>query len=193
MTLSALIRGTRKVAKVATVAVANPEEEVATRGARNFATAIPAIPAIPATQPEGEETTVAKVATVAVANPKKEKTAPLPEVGAGAATSRWWRLRFADREPLEIACTPPATREEVLAGRPGATEAEPFTPTVRQPSAPLTPDEEKTIRRWLSAIGERDEATIAEVIDRCRRDAAARGCFLEMAKELPAAGEAGLC
>jgi hypothetical protein len=68
MTLSALIRGTRKVA--------NPEEEVATRGARNFATAIPAIPA---TQPEGEETTVAKIATVAVANPKEAQTQLAPE------------------------------------------------------------------------------------------------------------------
>jgi hypothetical protein len=31
------------------------------------------------------------------------------KAGAGEARSRWWRLHFADREPLEIACTPPAS------------------------------------------------------------------------------------
>jgi hypothetical protein len=104
------------------------------------------------------------------------------EAGAGeAARSVWWRLHFADREPLEIACTPPATRAEVLAGRHGVTAAEPVEPTITPPSAPLTPDEEKTIRRWLSAIGEHDETMIAAVIRQCQSDAAARAYFLERA------------
>jgi hypothetical protein len=57
--------------------------------------------------------------------------------GAGeAARSVWWRLHFADREPLEIACTPPASREEVLAGRHGVTAAEPFEPAITPPRHP---------------------------------------------------------
>jgi hypothetical protein len=68
---------------------------------------------------------------------KEEKTAPLPEAGAGEA-------------------------------------------------APLSAEEEKTIRRWLSAIGEHDETTIGGVIQQCRSDAAARDYFLERAaEELP--------
>jgi hypothetical protein len=60
------------------------------------------------------------------------------KVGAGdTARSVWWRLHFADREPLEIACTPPATREEVLAGRHGVTAAEPFEPAI-MPAAEMT-------------------------------------------------------
>jgi hypothetical protein len=185
MTLSALIRGTRKVAKVATVAVANPEEEVATRGARNFATAIPAIPA---TQPEGEETTVAKIATVAVANPEEAKTAPLPEAGAGEARSVWWRLHFADREPVEVCCCPEATHAEVLEWHPGAVAAEPFTPTITPPEEPLDVKEEAAIRAWLALIKETDPAIVAAVIEQCRGDAAARSYFLERAaEELPAA------
>jgi hypothetical protein len=186
MTLSALIRGTRKVAKVATVAVATPEEEeeVATRGARNLATAIPAISA---TQPKEESATVARIATVAVATPEEAKTAPLPEAGAGEVHSVLWRLRYADREPLEIACTPPASREEVLAGRPDATEAEPFAPAIMPPEKPLDVKEESAIRRWLALIGETDQATIAELIDRCQRDAAARDYFLKRAAAEPPA------
>jgi hypothetical protein len=159
------------------------------RDTGSIATAIPAISAI---QPKGEAATVARIATVAVANPKEAKTAPPPEAAGAGDTARsvWWRLHFADREPLEIACTPPATRAEVLAGRPGATEAEPFTPTVRQPAAPLTASEETAIRAWLARIGETDPATIAEVIGQCQRDADARAYFIgRAAEELPAALE----
>jgi hypothetical protein len=62
------------------------------------------------------------------------------------------------------------------------------------PAAPLTPDEEKTIRHLLVRIGETDPEVVADVIDRCRRDADARAYFLERAAaELPEASEAGLC
>jgi hypothetical protein len=55
-------------------------------------------------------------------------------------------------------------------------------------TAPLTAEDEAVIRRWLFAIGERDEATIAAVIEQCLNDAAARAYFLERAaEELPAA------
>jgi len=133
--------------------------------------------------------TVATVATVAVANLQDAKTAPPLEAGAGEARSVWWRLHFAGRERLEIACTPPATRAEVLAGRHGVTAAEPFTPAITPPSAPLTAREEAAIRAWLALIEETDPATIAAVIRQCLNDADARAYFLERAAEEPPAAE----
>jgi hypothetical protein len=146
------------------------------RDTGNLATAIPAIPA---TQPEGEAATVASVATLAVANPKEEKTAPPAKVGAGdtATASRWWLIHYLDRDPLEVCCVPPATHAEILERYPDAVAAEPFTPTILQPSAPMTFDEETAIRSWLALIEETDPATISEVIDQCRRDADARDYF----------------
>jgi hypothetical protein len=74
------------------------------------------------------------------------------------------------------------------------TAAEPFEPAITPPSAPLSAEEEAAIRAWLALIGETDPATVAEVIDRCQRDAGARDYFTgRAAAELPAAGEAGLC
>ena len=138
-----------------------------------------AIPAISATQPKGEAATVARIATVAVANPKGEKTAPPAKVGAGdtATTSRWWLIHYPDRDPLEVACSPEATHAEILERHPDAVAAEPFTPTFRQPSTPLTTSEETAIRAWLALIEETDPATIAEVIGQCQRDVDARDYF----------------
>jgi hypothetical protein len=104
-----------------------------------------------------------------------------------ATASRWWLIRYPDRDPVEVCCFPDATRAEVLAGRHGATEAEPFEPAITPPAAPLTASEEAAIRAWLALIGETDPATIAEVIDRCQRDAGTRSYFLRAAAELPAA------
>lgn len=146
------------------------------RGTGSLATAIPAISA---TQPKVEAGTVARIATVAVANPKEEKTAPPAKVGAGdtATASRWWLIHYPDRDPAEIVCCPEATHAEILEQHPDAVAAEPFTPTIRQPSAPLTASEEMAIRAWLALIEETDPATIAEVIDQCQRDADARDYF----------------
>lgn len=59
-------------------------------------------------------------------------------------------------------------------------------PTIRQPSAPLTANDEIAIRAWLALIEETDPATIAEVINRCQRDADARDYFTGRAEaELP--------
>ncbi|MFN6183193.1 MAG: hypothetical protein ACK4VS_10920 [Burkholderiales bacterium] len=146
------------------------------RDTGNLATAIPAISA---TQPKGKAATVARIATVAVANPKEEKTAPPAKVGAGdtATASRWWLIHYPDRDPLEVAYCPEATHADILERHPDAVAAEPFTPTIRQPSAPLTASEETAIREWLALIEETDPATIAEVIGQCQRDADVRSYF----------------
>ena len=155
------------------------------RDTGNLATAIPAISA---TQPKGEAATVARIATVAVANPKEEKIAPPAKVSPGdtATASRWWLIHYRDRDPLEVACCPEATHADILERHPDAVAAEPFTPTIRQASAPLTASEETAIRAWLALIEETDPATIAEVIGQCQRDADARDYFTgRAAAELP--------
>lgn len=155
------------------------------RDTGNLATAIPAISA---TQPKREAAIVARIATVAVATPKEEKTAPTAIVGAGdtATASRWWLIHYPDRDPVEVACCPEATHAAILERHPDAVAAEPFIPTIGQPSAPLTASEETAIRAWLALIEETDPATIAEVIGQCRRDADARDYFTgRAAVELP--------
>ncbi|WP_374338968.1 hypothetical protein [Leeia sp.] len=150
------------------------------RSTGNLATAIPAISA---THPKGEARTVAKVATVAVANPMEEKTAPWAKVSAGdtATCSRWWLIHYSDRDSLQLACCPEATHAEILEQHLDAVVVEPFTPTIRQPPAPLDTREESAIRAWLVLIGETDQATIAEVIGQCQRDADAREYFTRWA------------
>jgi hypothetical protein len=146
-----------------------------------------AIPAIFAIHGDEEVSTVARIATVAVANPKEERTAPPAKVGAGdtATAFRWWLIHYPDRDPLEVACYPDATHADILERHPDAVAAEPFTPTIRQPSA-LTASEETAIRAWLALIEETDPATIAEVIGQCQRDADARDYFTgRAAAELP--------
>jgi hypothetical protein len=108
------------------------------------------------------------------------------QADANEKASVWWLLHYPDRNPLEVACSPPATHAEILEQHPDAVAAEPFTPAIRQPTAPLTAQEEAAIRAWLALIEEADSATIAEVIDQCQRDADARDFFNERAAaELP--------
>ena len=154
------------------------------RDTGNLATAIPAISA---TQLKGEAATVARIATVAVANPKEGQTALPPKVGANQTTtaSRCWLIYYLDRDPVEVACYPEATHAEILEWHPDAVAAEPFTPTIRQPSAPLTASEETAIRSWLAMIEETDPATISEVISQCQRDADARDYFTGRAAAFP--------
>jgi len=101
------------------------------------------------------------------------------EVGAGdaATASRWWRLHYTDRDPVEVACCPEASHAEILEQHRDVVAAEPFTPTIGQPSAPMAASEETAIRAWLALIEETDPATIAEVIGQCQRDADARDYF----------------
>jgi hypothetical protein len=147
-----------------------------------------ATPATFATQ-EGERgRTVASVATVTVAKSPQGQTGSPAKVGAGdtATASRWWLIHYPDRDPVEVACCPEANHADILERHPDAVAAEPFTPTIRQPSAPMTASEETTIRAWLALIVETDPAIISEVIGQCQRDADARDYFTgRAAAELP--------
>lgn len=138
-----------------------------------------ATPATFATQAGGERRNVASVATVTVAKSPQGQTAPPAKVGAGdtATASLWWLIHYPDRDPLEVACCPEATHAEILERHRDAVAAEPFTPTIRQPLAPMTASDETVIRAWLALIEETDPATIAEVIGQCQRDAEARDYF----------------
>ena len=149
----------------------------------NLATAIPAISAI---QPKGEGVTVARIATVAVANPTEEKTSLPAKVRPGdtATAYRWWRIHYPDRV-VEVSFNPEATHAEILEWHPDAVAAESFTPTVRQPLAPLTADEETAIRAWLEKIGETDPPTIAQVLAQCLNDADAQEYFKRRGRGLP--------
>lgn len=96
---------------------------------------------------------------------------------------RCWRIRHPDRDPVEVTCCPPATQAEILAHHPGAVAAEPFTPTIQKPAAPMTVNNAAMIRAWLDLIGEDNPAIIAEVMEKCQKDAGARAGFLRMAVE----------
>ena len=106
--------------------------------------------------------------------------------GNTVTASRWWLIHYLDRDPVEVACCPEATHADILERHPDAVAAEPFTPTVRQPSAPMTASEETAIQAWLALIEETDPATITEVIGQGQRDADARNYFTRRAAaELP--------
>ena len=125
---------------------------------------------------------------LAVIREHKAEIIDVLKVGAGdtATASRWWLMHFRDLDPLECYFTEPATHAEILERHPDAVAAEPFTPTIRQPSAPLTASEETAIRAWLALIEENDQVIIAEVIDQCQQDADARSYFTGRAvAELP--------
>jgi hypothetical protein len=107
------------------------------------------------------------------------------KVGAGdtATASRWWLIRYPDRDPVEVACCPPATRAEMMVAYPAASAVEPFKPIRRQATAPLTADEEGAILTWLAHIEEADAGIITEVLAVCRNDADARAYYLRRAAE----------
>ena len=109
--------------------------------------------------------------------PRFEKNQAANDPAPDTRHFRWWLIHYPDRDPLEVACYPDATHADILERHPDAVAAEPFTPTIRQPSAPLTVSEETAIRAWLALIEETDPATIAEVIGQCQRDADARDYF----------------
>lgn len=100
-------------------------------------------------------------------------------------TYRWWRLSYPCGRKVEVVFCPRATRERVRTTYTEVVDASPFEPAVAPPGAPMTPEEERTIRAWLASIGEDDQAIVEEVVTRCRRDPVARAYFLARAGELP--------
>ena len=120
---------------------------------RETGKAATAIPAIFATQHDVRAATVARIATVAVANPTDSKT-------ADAVTSWGWLLHFADREPLEIYCSPQAGHAAILERYPDALAAEPLPErTRREPNDA----EAKELRALVQAVAEREGWAAAEV------------------------------
>lgn len=59
---------------------------------------------------------------------------PVTHENINGAVSRWWRLHFPDREPVEVACFPDSTHAEILSRYPEAIAAEPFEPTTPTPA-----------------------------------------------------------
>jgi hypothetical protein len=98
-------------------------------------------------------------------------------------TKHWlWRIEFSDRPAKIVSYTPPSTRAEVMADYPAAIRAEPLTPPMTSPGAPMSRDEETAIRAWLDRIGEHDPTTRAEVLTACRTDSGARDYYVRRAK-----------
>ena len=57
--------------------------------------------------------------------PKVAEAATLPSQETDIR-SRWWLLHFADREPVEVACFPDVSHDEILERHPDAIAAEPI-------------------------------------------------------------------
>ncbi len=56
---------------------------------------------------------------------------------------------------------------------------------VKEAAISMTPEEEATIRAWLAHIEESDQATIADVLDKCHADLNERKILLRWAEEVP--------
>ena len=123
---------------------------------------------------------------LAVIREHKEEIIEALKVSPGdtATTSFRWLVHYPGRV-VEVSFTPEATHAEVMEWHPDAVAAESFTPTIRQPMAPMTADEETAIRAWLAKIGETDPPTIAQVLAQCLNDADAQDYFKRRARGLP--------
>ncbi|WP_143121469.1 hypothetical protein [Nitrosospira multiformis] len=105
-----------------------------------------------------------------------------------AVTSRWWRIHYQDRKPMEVVYSPLATQAQILEWEPEAIKVEPFEPVRQKPDEPLTVEQEVLVRAWLRHIGETDEDMIRDALDQCNTDAAARRSYLEAADKLRTMG-----
>lgn len=116
---------------------------------------------------------------------ERSQNSPPASLGTGGSVtaSRWWLIHYSDRDPAEVACSPEATHAEMMASFPDAVAAEPFAPAIRQPSAPLTANDERAIRAWLAAINETDEVIIGDVLTVCAADPETPAYYLGRAAE----------
>lgn len=104
----------------------------------------PATPATLATFTHPPTVNDGKVARIAkVVTPQEVKT-------PNAVTSWHWLVHFADREPLEVYCSPDATHAEILERRPDAIAAEPIPERIRHQA---TPEQEAELRALVAAVG----------------------------------------
>lgn len=120
---------------------------------------------------------------MSLSNLIRGKSAPDRFATHTATTSRWWRIRYHGRDPVEVACCPEATHADLLEWHPVAIAAEPFEPSIRRPSVSMTDGEANVIRARLASIGETDQVTIDEVLEGCRNNSEARDYFLRRAGE----------
>lgn len=133
----------------------------------------------------------AKFATFAFANPPEPKTANPTEHTTGnekAGMNTWWRIYYADREPVEVVYGSPVTHAQILEWEPEAIKVESFEPIRQKPEKPMSADEEVQIRQWLRHIGETDERIIRDVMEQCNTDAKARSSYLMLAQEVISEG-----
>jgi hypothetical protein len=82
-----------------------------------------------------------------------------------------------ERTVASVATVAVANSREVMPEAMSLPAAETYTPTIRQPLAPMTQREESAILEWLALIDEADPGIISEVIARCKRDLDARNYF----------------
>jgi hypothetical protein len=159
------------VARIATVAVANPKEEKT------------APPANVSSEDEIYREAIEERAGIlefeaGYPRDEAERLAELQVQGRNAGTSWRWLVHFVDRDPLEVSCFPEASHAEILSDYPNAVAAEPVPRPSGRWSTTMSPVEESATRSWLAGIGERDQDTVAEVIEACQRDAGAREYFI---------------
>lgn len=141
---------------------------------------------------DGVNLTLSPAGTIKVAGDQAEVDRWLPIIreskpaivamltaAAKVATSWGWLLHYPDSDPVTVFTVPTSTHAGMLRDFPGAIAAEPFKPSFRQPTRPMTADQETTIRTWLAGIEETDSYIIADVLEQCRNDADARDYFIQ--------------
>jgi hypothetical protein len=105
--------------------------------------------------------------------------------GAGRATA------IADeRNPTAVTAVREPGEPEISRASIGSNGSAPVAgfreiEVVNKATVPMTPGEESAIRVWLAHIEETDPAIIADLLDKCRTDADARGYFIGRAAEVP--------
>ena len=123
---------------------------------RESGTSANANPAKAANDGQGVGEPLAKLAPLALASPTDEKN-------ANAVTSWGWLLHFADREPLEVYCSPTATHAAILERYPDALAAEPIpertapveAEAVAWPSLITTDDQRRACGQCANLAGRR--------------------------------------
>jgi DNA polymerase elongation subunit (family B) len=113
----------------------------------------------------------------------REHKAELLRALSAETRTTWWKVTYHDGREVKVACSPPATRAEVMAFYPEASDAVPHQWPKTRPDRAMTAEEASLIRAWLEAIDERDPECIETVFRQCEEDAEARRFYLGRANE----------